>query len=247
MGARGWRTVIVAGHDVQSIEGVPPSPLETLARDARWCGGDIMAFWVVGLGPGLRICNRWILALGVLGYGISVPLWMWIGWSLIASLTGPFLGSWWEIEEYGAICFTPRETWSLVLLLIFLILAPKIIGLVVALNNRTHRAGAWFVGELVASAILAPTLSIHHAWFWVHSLFYPVSWASQNRGRTEGTLRSLATDLRLSLAVGSCLVMVQLAFPHTRSVPGIFVGVALLISPWAVSLVNRSWYLHRRR
>jgi hypothetical protein len=70
-----------AGYEVRVIpaEGIsweenPPTLMEFIRRELRWCQGNMQYFWLLGL-PGLKPVSRFQLVLAILMY-LGSPAWM---------------------------------------------------------------------------------------------------------------------------------------------------------------------------
>ena len=154
-----------------SYEESPPSLIDVAARDRRWCQGNLQHARVIGA-RGFVWASRQHLASGIMGY-LASPLWMaqlLVGIVLV-------LQSHYIRPEYFTADFSLFPTWprfdyeralQLFALTIGILLAPKFLGLVLALFDGTTRRGcggalalvaSTFV-EIVISASLAPIMML---------------------------------------------------------------------------------------
>jgi membrane glycosyltransferase len=177
-----------AGFEVRvlPVEGMsweenPPTLLEFIRRELRWCHGN-MQYWRLLAIPGLKPVSRFQLVFAILMY-LGSPAWM----ALIA------LGA-------GAILFTERSSSpvgpnaagaALLAVMLTMIFAPKIATCLDALARpalrRAYGGAAPFLAnvaaEIVFSSLLAPIMAFAHTVF-LFRLFVlrrGGGWNSQNR------------------------------------------------------------------
>jgi membrane glycosyltransferase len=163
-----------------SYEEAPPHLPAMLARDRRWCQGNMQHLFVL-FWPGLHIASRLHILLGILSYG-SAPLWL--GFMILSGWLAMHL-----VPATGRS--SPRVVHgSLILFLttLLLLFLPKILGVWhfhsagVRKTNPTLRVAASFLLEALFSALLAPVLMLFHTRFVICALTgLPVSWNNQNR------------------------------------------------------------------
>jgi membrane glycosyltransferase len=178
-----------------SYEEMPPNLIDELARDRRWCQGNLMnfrLFWMKGLHP----AHRAVFMTGVLAY-LSAPLWflfLILSTVLLAihTLTEPQ----YFLEPYQLFPIWPewRPEWAVALfsataLLLFL---PKILAaLRVAVSDAARHGGparlaASLAGEVLLSALLAPIRMLFHTQFVTMALAgRTVRWKSPPREDSE--------------------------------------------------------------
>ncbi|HLX27033.1 MAG TPA: glucans biosynthesis glucosyltransferase MdoH [Casimicrobiaceae bacterium] len=186
-----------------SYEEMPPNLIDELARDRRWCQGNLMnfrLFWMKGLHP----AHRAVFMTGALAY-LSAPLWflfLILSTALLAvhTLSEPR----YFVHPYQLFPIWPewRPEWAIGLfsataVLLFL---PKLLaGLRVAITDPADHGGRWrlaasLLGEVVYSAMLAPIRMLFHTQFVVTALAgRTVRWKSPPRGDNE-------TDWRTAIA-----------------------------------------------
>ncbi|WP_218575079.1 glucans biosynthesis glucosyltransferase MdoH [Reyranella sp. CPCC 100927] len=158
-----------AGYDVRvlpdedgSWEENPPTLLEFIRRDLRWCQGN-MQYWRLLTLPGLRAVSRCQLALAILMF-IGSPAWM----LLVALAT--FRGL--LIETPGPV-FRPETGLLLFFLAMGMTFAPKIASILDILVRPGAAAGFGGALRFLASAvletlffvILAPIMAVAHTVF----------------------------------------------------------------------------------
>jgi membrane glycosyltransferase len=190
----GWG-VWIAYDLAGSYEEMPPNLVDELARDRRWCQGNLMnfrLFWMKGLHP----AHRAVFMTGVFAY-LSAPLWflfLILSTALLAihTLTEPK----YFLEPYQLFPVWPewRPEWAVTLfsataLLLFL---PKVLAaLRMAITDpASHggrvRLGMSLVGEMLLSALLAPIRMLFHTQFVTMALAgRSVRWKSPPRGDNE--------------------------------------------------------------
>jgi membrane glycosyltransferase len=154
-----------------SFEESPPSLIDLATRDRRWCQGNLQHISVLPA-AGLTWATRQHFATGIMGY-LASPFWM---YQLIVGLV-LVLQSNYIRPEYFTAQFSLFPTWPvfdyvralhLFELTMGILLAPKFLGLIVALFNGPTRRG--FGGairltislliEILASAAIAPIMML---------------------------------------------------------------------------------------
>jgi len=162
-----------------SWEENPPTLLEFIRRDLRWCQGN-MQYWRLLSMPGLQFVSRVQLALAILMF-LGSPAWL-----LLMALGMLRVG----LAEDPMQLFDPDTGLALFVAIMVMIFAPKIATLVDVLI-RTERAQAFggralvligFVGEVVFSALLAPIMALAHTRFLLGLPFGRAAvWSEQRR------------------------------------------------------------------
>lgn len=178
-----------------SYEEMPPNLVDELARDRRWCQGNLMNFRLF-LMKGLHPAHRAVFMTGVMAY-LSAPLWF---ASLVLStallgvhtlappkyFTQPFqlFPLWPEWRPERAIMLFGSTA-----LLLFL---PKILSVLLIARNGarafggTLRVAVSMLVELVFSALLAPIRMLFHTQFVTGALTgWTVQWRSPPREDAE--------------------------------------------------------------
>lgn len=174
-----------------SFEEMPPTLLDELGRDRRWCQGNLQNFRLF-LAQGLHPAHRAVFITGVMAY-LSAPLWF-LSLALSTALLAvhtlveptyftqpyqlfPIWPQWhpeWAIGLFGATA-----------LLLFL---PKVLALLLLLAKGSRDyGGPWRLGlstflEALFSALLAPTRMLFHTRFVLFALVgWSVQWQSPPR------------------------------------------------------------------
>jgi membrane glycosyltransferase len=197
MVSQGWE-VWLAWDIEGTYEEAPPTLVDHLKRDRRWCQGNLQHLWLI-FARKLPGTVRMHLFMGIMAY-LGSPLWFlflligtWLAWDFSASGLShlPFnslLERWVGIngQDHGLILIGSVFT------LLFL---PKILAIAGALcSSRTRKAFggalpllAGTTLESFVSLLLAPCMMAAHT-FMVLSIVAgrAVGWGSQNR-ETDGT------------------------------------------------------------
>ena len=150
-----------------SYEESPPSLIDLAVRDRRWAQGNLQHARVIGA-AGLAAASRQHFATGIAGY-VASPLWL---AQLLIGIIIVLQTAWVRPEYFSAEFglypvwprFDPVRALQLFALTMGILLAPKFLGLVLALlDSGTRRAcgGAGrltlsFLIEILLSALIAP-------------------------------------------------------------------------------------------
>ncbi|MFD0936328.1 glucans biosynthesis glucosyltransferase MdoH, partial [Methylobacterium trifolii] len=151
-----------------SYEESPPSLIDVAVRDRRWAQGNLQHSRVIGA-AGLHFASRQHFATGIAGYTAS-PLWL---CQLVVGIALALQTAWIRPEyfspDFGLYPVFPRfdpvRALQLFGLTMAILLAPKFLGLVLALRDAAVRRACGGAGRLVlsclieilVSALLAPT------------------------------------------------------------------------------------------
>ncbi len=178
-----------------SYEEMPPSLLDELKRDRRWCRGNLINARFIAA-PGIHPAHRAMFLTGVMAY-LSAPLWL-----LFLLLSTALLAH--HVLVPPSYFVEPRQlfprwpewnvAWALGLLTAtaVLLLVPKLLAVALAAMRRAQgcggalRLGASAALEIVLSALLAPVRMLFHAKFVMGALTgLAVHWKSPPRGDAE--------------------------------------------------------------
>jgi membrane glycosyltransferase len=187
----GWSIWLV--YDLEgSYEEPPPTLLDELKRDRRWCSGNLQHMRLI-FAKGLSSAHRWLFLNGIMSY-VSAALWfLLLLISSLAVLIQAFTAP--EYFPQGRSLFPQWPVWDplgpaiLLALTATLLFLPKLLAfIVIAKQRRTASFGGWFglfaslLGEILLSACLAPIRMFFHARFVVMVLLRRQSgWNPQNR------------------------------------------------------------------
>jgi membrane glycosyltransferase len=195
MGRAGWEVWIACDLE-GSYEETPPTLLDELKRDRRWCQGNLQHLRLL-FGNGISAGHRAIMATGVMAYASA------LFWAIFIVLTAVDVSrQWLSLPVYfssGPSLFPLWPRWhpELALTLLsttaVLLFLPKLLG--VLLVARTGRArlfgslpalGASVVLEIIVSTLLAPIRMWFHSKFVLVTLMgRQISWTSQCRDDGE--------------------------------------------------------------
>jgi membrane glycosyltransferase len=180
-----------------SFENLPPTPIDHVCRDRRWCRGNLQHAWLI-TAKGLHPINRLHLFLGILSY-VASPLWLvflvlgsfsaWLFWAGGKVLTFD--------SDVGFSSFLDIGGGRLALIMFFVTLVmltlPKVLAVILTLLNRERReqfGGGWrvmlgFLVEHMLSALLAPVQMLFNSRFVIEILSgHDVPWNPQSRDAT---------------------------------------------------------------
>lgn len=176
---RGGFEVRVLPLEDGSWEENPPTLLEFIRRDLRWCQGNLQYLRLLRL-PGLRPVSRVQLLLAILLFA-SFPAWV-----LLMTLGALRLG----LAEPGSVLLEPVPGSLLFALIMSMIFAPKLAALTDLLlrpeGRRAFGGAPRVVGgvltEILFSTLLAPVMAIAHTVFMAGLPFgRALVWAPQRR------------------------------------------------------------------
>lgn len=184
-----------------SWERNPPTLIEFIRRDLRWCQGNLQYLRLLGM-PGLHPLGRVQLLLAILMF-LSSPAWV-----LFMTLAALQIG---RAPGTGPL-FDPVLGWSLFALIMTMVFAPKLATLAGLLMRRSGRAGfggglrlvVGTVGEILFSTLLAPIMALAHSLFMIGLLFgKAIVWSPQRRDNHRLTLGQAALRLWPQTLFGS--------------------------------------------
>lgn len=247
-----------------SFEEAPPSLIDVMIRDRRWCQGNLQHAAMM-TAVGIRATNRLHMLSGILGY-LSAPLWLLLvalGLALAAqvALSGPDYFPAPALFPIWPVFDTERAI-RLFALSMAVLLMPKFFGwLAAAVNPRRCRAFGGLIAltlgtgaEIVLSALYAPVLMLVQCRFvWQVLRGGDSGWKPQRRDGGDMALRDAIRLHRWHAATGLAIAL------GTWSInTGLFfwtlpVTVALMLAPalsWlsgstAAGAVLRRWRILR--
>ncbi len=214
-----------------SYEQGPPTIIDLVIRDRRWCQGNLQHTAVLLQARGLTWTNRFHLITGIFGY-LSSPLWLlFICIGMVLSLQYSF-----QVPEYFGDSPALFPSWpvidseralNLFIATMVILFTPKLCGLIYGLASRAWRQqvgiGRTILGtvtETLLSVLTAPILMVTQTSAVLSVLSGRDSgWAPQQRG-----------DDGYSFAA---------TFRH--NVPGTVLGLVLTISAFVISPVHAAW------
>jgi membrane glycosyltransferase len=229
-----------AGYDVRVLpeedlgwEENPPSLIEFIRRDLRWCQGN-MQYWRFLFLPGLKPVSRYQLALAILMF-IGSPAWT--GLLVLGTLAVAF-------SDAPASFIRPDAGMALFVCVLVMWFSPRIASAVDVLLHAELRRGFGGAGlfilncviETVYSILLCPILWVGHTIFLTGLLFgREIGWIGQTRDDhavpLTRALRSLWPHTLLGCAALGLLAITQpAAVPYALFLAG---GPALAV-PFAM-------------
>jgi len=154
--------VCVLPEEDGSFEQNPPTLIEFMRRDLRWCQGN-MQYWRFLFMPGFALIGRCQLALAMLMF-VSSPAW--IGLLLFGTAAVALAGS-------GEAFIDPAAGWALLAIVLAMWFAPKLATLLDVLSRpgRRRAAGgarlilAGMATETIFSLLLSPIMWLAHTIF----------------------------------------------------------------------------------
>ena len=206
----GWGVHVTAALD-GSCEETPPTILDFIRRDRRWCQGNLQHLRLLGC-ESLHPISRLQLAMGAVAY-LASPLWLVaLGVGMAIELRNPVdWGSFWYVLHPR---FTPFMLGSL--LSGVLLVGPKVMGACLVLQRpRMRRAfgGARAVVRSVAveialSAVLAPVMMVANTMAVAQFLRgRDAGWGPQQREADGIGWRVALKAMRPQMAIGAVFTL----------------------------------------
>ena len=145
-----------------SYEESPPSLIDVAVRDRRWAQGNLQHSRIIGA-AGLHFASRQHFATGIAGY-LASPFWL---LQLVVGIALALQTAYVKPEYFAQGLalypvfprFDPVRALQLFGLTMGILLAPKVLGLVLALLDAGTRRACGGAGRLLASAVLEILLS----------------------------------------------------------------------------------------
>jgi membrane glycosyltransferase len=218
--------VRVLPDDRGSWEENPPTLIEFIRRDLRWCQGNMQYLRLLGM-PGLHPVGRIQLALAILMF-IGSPAWV-----LFMMLAALQIG---RAPDAGPL-FDPTLGWLLFSFIMIMVFAPKLATLASLLLSKQARADfgggprllAGALGEIIFSTLIAPVMALAHSLFMAGLLMgKAIVWSPQRRE----THRVKITQALRRLWPQTLLGLVALVWLVSTSASG-----AVLVSPFIFGLL----------
>jgi membrane glycosyltransferase len=189
-----------------SYEETPPSLLEFMKRERRWCQGNLQHIALLRA-PGIHWMSRFQLVVGLMAY-LASPLW------LVSLATGLFIqvgnkpdwGSFWYFlhPEFNPMLWASLLTTAM-------LLGPKMMGVALTLS-RPHERRAYGGGktllkgvaaEMALSALMAPVYMIGNTRAVFEILLgKDAGWATQNRDADGLSLQDAKSNFRNEFFAG---------------------------------------------
>jgi membrane glycosyltransferase len=197
-----------AGYSVQfttdalgSFEEYPPTWVESLQRDNRWCQGNLQHFWFLGARE-LNFQSKISIVIGIFSYLSSILWLLFIVLSLALYLDDlRFFRLAFNSREFEIIFkeFYIGKAIQLQVLTLALLFAPKIIAFIIELIKPVRVSSSRlmliyiFLKETIVSFFMAPTNMFMYVKFVLYTLIgKKVIWKNQNRNSEKGLSLQLA-------------------------------------------------------
>jgi membrane glycosyltransferase len=195
MGRAGW-TVWIVDDSSGSYEETPPSLLDELKRDRRWCQGNLQHLKLM-FSEGLRGGHLAIFTMGVMAYASALFWFVFLLLSSAEAAAQSILPPVYFSSQPSLFPMWPqwRPGWAVALvsataLLLFL---PKLFSFLLIVKNRETRLFGGLLPlcfsiffEIVASSLLAPIRMWFHSKFVVLTLLgRQIKWSAQQRSDNQ--------------------------------------------------------------
>ena len=211
-----------------SFEEPPPTLMDYLIRDRRWCQGNLQHLRIV-FAQGLTLPSRLHLAMGIMSY-VSSPLWL-----LLLIVSGVEMMSSSSAVPVGPAAFHSAlpldvsyaaELGILVLATLVLLFGPKLLAVAAVLEDaaltRAHGGTRALVTgllwESLFSTLMAPIVMLQHSWY-VFSILMGMATGWNPQTRTD---RALPLKLVARKFAAHTLIGAVAALGLWYEAPGIF-------------------------
>ncbi len=215
-----------------SYEESPPSLIDQIVRDRRWCQGNLQHIGVLGA-RGLHPLSRFHLLRGFSAY-LTAPLWLGLLTIGVLLTSFPSLGG----SIGGAGLASQPGLWAVLALSLGFLLTPKLMAWAVALRRddaagfggaRTALAGIGF--ETLISSAIAPVVLFAQTGAILQILAGRDSgWATQRRDLDGLSIREALRAHRAEVAFGLVLIVLSLAFEPVAFVWAAIPATALMFA-----------------
>jgi membrane glycosyltransferase len=254
----GWDVWLAPALD-GSYEATPPTLIDHLKRDRRWCQGNLQHIALL-FARDLRLPSRLHLAFGIMSY-LSSPLWLLLILLFSADAVRLMdLAPVTYIGRYPVLSWPISHTVALISIAVAtlaLLYMPKLLALLLVLRERETRrhfgGGARLIlgvlVENVMATVIAPVFMLSHSWFVANILLgCKISWGTQPRG-SDGIPLARA----MSAFAPHSVIAIAAGLTVWRWMPSVFwwylpllIGPALAgILAWATSKAR--WGIRARR
>jgi membrane glycosyltransferase len=238
----GWAVHVTPALD-GSTEETPPSMLEFMKRDRRWCQGNLQHLRVLAA-PGLHPINRLQLFFGCLSYLVS-PIWLLsllVGLGIQAQITL-------TVPEYWRLLAPVKYEpiiWASVLTALMLV-GPKLLGLALTLSRASERKAFGGAGAILRSAafesaysaVMAPVMMVGHTRIVAEILSgKDAGWSAQTRDGETLSWQDAFRAHRWEINTGLLFAAILTLAPHLVLWFAPIV-LPLLASPFIAVLTSR--------
>lgn len=208
----GWGVHLVADLD-GSYEEPPPTLIDHLVRDRRWCQGNLQHLQLI-FGQNFKSESRGHFINGVMSY-LSSPLWLaMLVVSVFVVVNQPEIAPVIYVGRYPMLALGMSHTFdfvTLVVAMVLLLYGPKFMALALILRDpvarRAHggsvKATASVLIEAVFSTLLAPISMLSQSAFVVRILAGETKgWGAQFRGDRRLDIATIAQVFGLHTVIG---------------------------------------------
>jgi membrane glycosyltransferase len=214
----GWE-VWMAPDIGGSFEEPPPTLLDYLVRDRRWCQGNLQHLRIV-FAQGLTLPSRLHLAMGIMSY-VSSPLWLLLlivsGAEMMDTRPAPpvtYVGMQPSLPLYVSHA---AELGILVFATVVLLFGPKLLAVGAVLEDAaltrahggTRRLIFGLFWESLFSTLMAPIVMLQHSWY-VFSIVMGMAtgWNPQTRTDRALPLSVVVRKFGVHTAIGAVAALV---------------------------------------
>ncbi len=249
MVAKGWE-VWLAWDIEGTFEEAPPTLMDHLIRDRRWCQGNLQHMWLI-FARKLPFSVRMHLFMGIMAY-LGSPIWFlflalgtWIAWDRSASDLSQL-----PFENYAARWFHVTGVQQSIILTIFifgLLFIPKILAVIGAILTPSIRRSFGGIIPLVLGAtletlvsmLLAPCIMVAHTMMVLSIILgRAVGWGNQNR-ETDGTTWGDAIRFHaVQTILGLAWTAVALGIGYKSNVQGIGLVGKYAFALWMIPILT---------
>ncbi len=242
----GWRCMLCAGYGSDAFESAPIGPIETLQRDARWCGGDIFNGVVFAPMDGLLLEARMILITSFYSYAANFILLVWTVLTLWMFATRKdFLSTYLELENGSFISYISSEPWIMMSFMITFIMLPKLLGLYMHIHEHKPHAFRLFFGDLLMGILVSPAMAFRLGIIFCRAWFGAKPWGSSSRDPDEAVPFSEVMKATASTFLIGAIGLGLIFFIDHRFIwITILLFLSLFLSPVAfyiLRLPNKQW------
>lgn len=243
---RGWKVELAPDID-GSYEEMPPNIVQHVARDQRWCQGNLQHSWLLAARD-MHPASRINFLTGILAYATS-PIWLLfvIVAAVISfsdhSLFSPATVLMREMGQSWSVRTSSAETLLVAGLLgatLIFILSPKFMGIGAALLRRRepiHRLLANFVTETILSVLIAPTVMLRHSAFIFRLLMgRGVNWNPQQRDDDRLSWGEATKAFYLQTILAAAIIVSGLVWPT-----GVHIWLSPILAGLLVSIPLAVW------
>jgi membrane glycosyltransferase len=255
----GWRLHLVTDLD-GSYEEPPPTLVDHLIRDRRWCQGNMQHIRLI-FAQGFRTESRGHLASGVMSY-LSSPLWLaMLVASVLILVKQEHVAPVTYLGAYPILAWQVSHTFdflALIAAVVVLLYGPKLFALLLLLRDperRKSHGGGWnatlsVILESVFSTMLAPIAMLSQSAFVVRIMLGEArGWGGQQRDEHRLRIRTIvrAFGLHTVLAISVGLLIYRFLPDSFEWFIPLLVGPALAIPLVKLTSSSRAgrWALRR--